>query len=279
MFTVAYDYHPRSGGRPARSRARAPRLDELPNAPVQAAGGPERDDPRPPSIAELILEERAREGRRDRRSLQWAVAAAVLFHAVLLAITWPEVTARPAEFEPPKRIHFVPLTRFKPPPPPKGQQQPPRRRAKKVPIPDPTPHDPEPIVQPEIDLPPIELPEVSEVTYGIPDPPSTGFGSAAGSGGGPYQVGGTVSAPKRIYDPLPPYTEEARLARIQGPVILSCVIDSNGRVVEVKVLKGLTLGLTESAVETVRTWRFEPAMRDGEPVPVYFNLVVNFHLQ
>ena len=57
------------------------------------------------------------------------------------------------------------------------------------------------------------------------------------------------------------------------------VIDEKGEVAEIEVLKGLGLGLTESAVETVRGWKFEPATRAGEPVAVYMNLVVSFRLQ
>lgn len=261
MFTVAYDH-----------RQHPPRLAEPPSAPQP---GPKKPPAAP--IADLMLEDLARERQGDRRLLRWAAVAAVLFHIALLAITFPEITARPAEYDRPKRIHFVPQTRFKPPPPPEGHQQPPKPKAKRVPIPDPTPDDPEPLVTPEIEIPEIELSDLSDVVFGIPDAPSPGRGS--GTGSGPFHPGGGVSSPKRIYDPLPPYTEEARMARIQGTAILSCVIDREGNVTDVKVLKGLTLGLTESAIKTVKTWKFEPAMRGGEPVAVYFNLVINFHLQ
>ena len=48
---------------------------------------------------------------------------------------------------------------------------------------------------------------------------------------------------------------------------------------QIKVLKDLPLGLTESAVETVAAWRFEPAKRGGVPVPVFFHLQIRFSLQ
>ena len=92
------------------------------------------------------------------------------------------------------------------------------------------------------------------------------------------EVGGGVRAPVKIFAPEPRYTEEARRARIQGMVILRAVIDEHGDVADVKVLKDLPLGLVESAIETVKQWKYEPATLDGEPVPVYFIISVGFHL-
>jgi periplasmic protein TonB len=45
------------------------------------------------------------------------------------------------------------------------------------------------------------------------------------------------------------------------------------------VVKGLPLGLSESAVEAVKTWKYEPSRRNGVPVAVYFTLTVSFSLQ
>ncbi len=96
---------------------------------------------------------------------------------------------------------------------------------------------------------------------------------------GPMAVSGNVTPPVKIYTPQPQYTEEARRARIQGVVILQTIIDCRGDVTEVTVLKGLPMGLTESAVAAVSQWRFEPARVDGRPISVYYNLTVNFRLQ
>jgi protein TonB len=62
-------------------------------------------------------------------------------------------------------------------------------------------------------------------------------------------------------------------------VLLEAVIDVDGSVVNVRVLKGLPQGLTESAAETAKIWKFEPATRNGQPVAVYLNLTVRFSLQ
>jgi TonB family protein len=44
------------------------------------------------------------------------------------------------------------------------------------------------------------------------------------------------------------------------------------------VTRSLGLGLDEKAIEAVTKWRFKPAMKDGKPVAVSANIVVNFRL-
>jgi protein TonB len=96
---------------------------------------------------------------------------------------------------------------------------------------------------------------------------------------GPLRVGGDVKAPVAINRSEPNYTDLARKARITGVVILEAVIDKDGNVDRVKVLKGLPMGLTEAAEEAVKKWKFKPGTMNGEPVDVIFNLTVNFTLQ
>ena len=84
---------------------------------------------------------------------------------------------------------------------------------------------------------------------------------------------------RKLFSPAPQYTEMARRARIQGIVIVQAIIDERGSVRVVDVLKGLPMGLTESAVAAIEKWKFQPATRDGKPVAVYYNLTSNFQLQ
>jgi TonB family protein len=105
-----------------------------------------------------------------------------------------------------------------------------------------------------------------------------GPGEGGGVGGGVYQVGGGVSAPIPIYKPEPAYSEEARKAKYQGTVVLWIIVDVSGMVTDCRVVKPLGLGLDEKAVETVRTWKFKPAMRNGSPVPVRVMVEVSFRL-
>jgi TonB family protein len=105
-----------------------------------------------------------------------------------------------------------------------------------------------------------------------------GPGEGGGYGGGVFSVGGDISAPVPIFQPEPGYSEEARKAKYQGTVVLWIVVDAKGNVTDARVAKPLGLGLDEKAVETVRTWRFKPAMRNGTPVPVRVIVEVSFRL-
>lgn len=81
-----------------------------------------------------------------------------------------------------------------------------------------------------------------------------------------------------IYDPDPQYSEEARKAKYQGTVVLWAVIGPDGRPRELRASRSLGMGLDEKAIEAVKLWRFEPAMKDGRPVAVQINIEVNFRL-
>jgi protein TonB len=105
-----------------------------------------------------------------------------------------------------------------------------------------------------------------------------GPGEGGGFGGGAYSVGGSVTAPIPIYKPEPPYSEEARKAKYQGTVVVLIVVDTQGSVTDARVVKPLGLGLDEKALETVRTWKFKPGMRNGIPVPVRVMIEVSFRL-
>ena len=98
------------------------------------------------------------------------------------------------------------------------------------------------------------------------------------SPGPPYRVGGDVKAPVVINRVEPVYPEEARKARIMGIVIVEAIIDQNGVVKDVEVLKPLPFGLDQAAVDAVKQWTFKPATLNGQPVAVRFNLTINFRL-
>lgn len=105
-----------------------------------------------------------------------------------------------------------------------------------------------------------------------------GPGSGGGFGNGVYRIGGGVSAPSVLSKVEPEYSEEARKAKWQGTVVLSLVVDDQGRPQNLKVLRSLGLGLDQKAIEAVEKWRFKPGMKDGKAVPVMATIEVNFRL-
>lgn len=108
--------------------------------------------------------------------------------------------------------------------------------------------------------------------------PGVGPGYGGGIGGGVYRVGGGVRAPRVLYAPDPEYSEEARKAKYQGTVVLWIIVGPDGRVRDVRVQRTLGMGLDEKAIAAVRTWKFDPAQKDGHPVAVQVNVEVNFRL-
>ena len=168
-----------------------------------------------------------------------------------------------------------------------------RNEAPKLPI-EPT------VVAPQIQLPPMGV--LGDPLSKIMGPPSSGTGSGGGIGsgsgggvgsghgpgvgpgygggigGGVYKVGGGVSAPRAIYQPDPEYSEEARKAKYQGTVVLWMIVDRDGRPRDIKVARSVGMGLDEKAIEAVRTWKFDPARKNGQPVAVQINVEVSFRL-
>ena len=95
----------------------------------------------------------------------------------------------------------------------------------------------------------------------------------------PLRVLGKVARPEVRSQVKPETTAESRRHRgFSGTVILETTIDTEGTVRNVRVLKGLPMGLTECAVKSVKAWTFKPATLDGKPVKVFYVLTVNFQI-
>jgi protein TonB len=92
------------------------------------------------------------------------------------------------------------------------------------------------------------------------------------------RVGGNVQAANLITQIKPAYPPLAKQARIQGTVELSAIIGKDGRVQDLKVVRGHPL-LVQSALEAVKNWIYRPTMLNGEPVEVSTTIDVNFTLQ
>jgi protein TonB len=162
--------------------------------------------------------------------------------------------------------------------------------------------EPTVVVPPEVHLAMNNLPNFGDPSSHVLGPPSNGTGSGGGIGsgngggvgsgegpgvgpgrgggigGGVFRVGGGVSAPRAIFAPDPEYSEEARKAKYQGTCVLWLVVGPDGRTRDIRVARTLGLGLDQQAIEAVKQWKFEPAMKDGKPVAVQVNVEVTFRL-
>jgi TonB family protein len=88
----------------------------------------------------------------------------------------------------------------------------------------------------------------------------------------------TSLRPTILYREKAEYTQEARDNGVEGKVQLSVVFGADGQIKEIRVLRGLPHGLTEKAIEAAKKIRFEPAIKDGQPVEVRATLEYSFNL-
>jgi protein TonB len=93
----------------------------------------------------------------------------------------------------------------------------------------------------------------------------------------PVRVGGLVQAPKLVNRVEPLYPEIARAARTSAVLILEATVGADGRVRDVKVLRGQPL-FDPSAVEAVRQWRYQPLLLNGIPVPFIVTITLKFNI-
>ncbi len=93
-----------------------------------------------------------------------------------------------------------------------------------------------------------------------------------------YRVVRGITPPRVTFNPDPEFSQEARKKGIQGTVVLTMVVTSEGNTDQIRVTKGIGHGLDEKAVEAVSKWKFQPATKDGKPVSVEIAVEVDFHL-
>ncbi|MBZ5492564.1 MAG: energy transducer TonB [Acidobacteriia bacterium] len=94
----------------------------------------------------------------------------------------------------------------------------------------------------------------------------------------PIGPGSGVKAPKPKHTPEPDYSEIAKYEGYQGTAVVNVIVGTDGNVHYVRLLRPLGMGLDENAQSTVQTWRFQPAIRNGQPVAVEMNIEIAFNL-
>jgi len=210
-----------------------------------------------------------REESQDKRTLRAAAVLALVVHAGLFAVTFPDFIQDVAEARS-AQVFVIRPVRFKPPL--DTRQAPPPERSRRVPIPDPTPDDPEPLLFHVPETPSLELSSnLAGIDSLVPPPPPAEEG--------PIEFSSQMVRPVRISGAEPHYTEIARRARLEGVVILRAIISREGLVRDLSVVKPLGLGLEDAAVAAVENWRFEPATLNGEPIDVIYRVTVRFNLR
>ena len=167
--------------------------------------------------------------------------------------------------------------------------------------PEPTPEPVEPPPVDQINIPAMLLAAATESRLGVIESneasESTGSGGGSGAGGGQgsgleqgrggglgggvYRPGSGVVNPRILREVKPQYTADAMRAKVQGTVLLECVVLADGTVGRVDVVKSLdpTFGLDSEAVKAARQWRFQPGTRFGEPVNVLVTIELTFTLR
>jgi len=117
--------------------------------------------------------------------------------------------------------------------------------------------------------PPSNIEGVGMVSILPPPPPEPA---------GPIRLHSGMKAPVKTTDVAPVYPIIAKNAHVKGVVILEAVLNAQGGVESVRVLRSVPL-LDQAAVDAVQQWRFTPALLNGQPVPVVMTVTVNFTLQ
>jgi TonB family protein len=93
----------------------------------------------------------------------------------------------------------------------------------------------------------------------------------------PLPVGGNVGLPQRLVHAQPVYPAIAKVAKVQGTVEVSVVIDASGNVERAQVVRSIPQ-LDAAAVEAVKKWKYSPTVVNGIAVPVKMIVQVTFAL-
>jgi protein TonB len=93
----------------------------------------------------------------------------------------------------------------------------------------------------------------------------------------PIRLRSGMEPPRKTVNVLPRFPATALAAHIEGVVVLDAVIDTAGRVTDVRVIRSIPL-LDQAAIDAVRQWRFTPTLLNGNPVPILLTVTVQFKL-
>lgn len=240
---------------------------------------------------------------RGRQRLTVAFVAATVILGGLLSSLVLLTSSRPLTVPPPKQVDvaFRPL----PPPPPPAVEipvalpPPPVAKARKPAPASPSAaaaKAPAPMVAPA-EVPPAPPPESDTAVAAVAvEVGGTGSGLGRGSGNGdadenvpavaaPTRAAGPISLPEEAEPPepaddnaQPEYPESARASGQEAKVVLKVVVELDGHVGRVVVLKGQE-PFVSAAIAAVKAWTYKPATLDGQPLVVFKIVNITFALR
>jgi TonB family protein len=91
------------------------------------------------------------------------------------------------------------------------------------------------------------------------------------------RISGSVAQANLISQTPPVYPQMAKMAKVQGPVVLQVILGKAGTVENLRVISGHPM-LVQAALDAVRQWRYKPYLLNGEPVEVETQVTVSFKL-
>ena len=128
---------------------------------------------------------------------------------------------------------------------------------------------------------PVKVPVTLDLAWGPRDLPAQAMDNLKLAMNAPSAAAAANSTtrPALLYNPLPPYTEDARNAGLEGTVVIALTVGTDGSPRDLHVVKPLGKGLDETAIQTVSTWRFQPLRLNGKSAEMPTTVEVNFRLQ
>lgn len=124
---------------------------------------------------------------------------------------------------------------------------------------------------------PVEKSPQAKSGGGAPLAPHSGDGSGkAERGNGSDDLDARPAFP--IFSPHPPVADRSLLPSTEKKIVVDVSVDVLGAVVSAKLVKGLGNKLDQIALDTVKTWRFQPATINGKPVPTEAEVIFPFNL-
>ena len=236
----------------------------------------------------MLLTEQGGETKARSATLMVSLAVHLVLTALVLLIPILTYNALPAPSETARAFFVAPPEAAPPPPPP----PPPAEvravpRASAAPIPPPeeakfvAPVEVPDTIKPEQNLDVALTGVAGGVEGGVPGGVIGGIVGGLPAPAPPpvraVRVGGQIKAPKLVNVVQPVYPELAAQARLTAIVIAEALVDTSGRVREVKVLRGAPL-FDEAAIEAVKQWRYLPLLLNGVPTEFILTITVKFNL-